>query len=56
MEGSREPEVCLSLRLLAKSLSFFGTPRVKISLHLRFMVDGYSLYQPCLTTVSTFKA
>ena len=31
-----------------------GRPRVEISLHFRFMVDGYSSDQPCLTRVLTF--
>ena len=48
--------MCLTWRLLAKSFSFLGRPRVKSSLHLRLMVDGYSLYQPCLTMVSTLRA
>ena len=33
MEGSGKLEIFLIWRLLAKSLSFFERPRVKISLH-----------------------
>ena len=44
MDGSKELEICLTWRLLAKSFNFLGRPRVKISLHFRLIVEGYSLY------------
>ena len=56
MDGSGELGMCLTLHVLAKSFNFFGRPRVKVLLHLWFMVDGCPLYQPCLKKVSTFKA
>ena len=56
IDGSKEFEICLTWRLLAKSFNFLGRPRVKISLHFRLIVEGYSLYQPCFTRVSTLRA
>ena len=56
MKGSNEFEISLTWRLLANFFNFFGRRRVEISLHLRFLLEGYSLYQPCLTRVLTFKA
>ena len=39
----RELELSLTWRSLAKI--FFEKPRVKVSLHLRLIVDGYSFYK-----------
>ena len=43
---SKTVEVCFTCLLFAKSLRFLGSPFVKISLHLRVIVDAFSLHQP----------
>ena len=50
IEGSETVEVCLTCSLFAKSLRFLGWPLVKISLHLRLMVDAFSSHQPFSTS------
>ena len=56
IEGSKTVEVCLTCLLFAKFLGFLGMPLVKLSLHLRLMVDAFSLHQPFSTSCWTLSA
>ena len=56
IEGSSELEKCLTWCLLVKPFNFFGRLRMKFLLHLRYIVNGYSIYHPCSTRLSTFEA
>ena len=56
IEGSKTVEVCLTCLLFAKSLRFLRSPLVKIPLHLRLMIDAFSLHQPFSTSYWTLSA